>query len=317
MRVLMGFDGSEYSNAVFDDLKLAGLPRGAEIKIVTIADLLIGGPSAGEVAAPVIPSRRVAAALKKAENHAARVVREAEEIVSTGASRLRSEFPEWNVSSEVVAGTPEWALLDAAKDWDADLIVVGSEGRSALGRLFLGSVSKRAATDARTSVRVARRTERKRESAPPKIIIGIDGSAAAAEAVKQVGRRVWQEGTEVRLAVVHDQPSTAAIAARLPRSVGLIADVNMRARRAEAMLKWASGELKSIGLVVSISIQKGDPKRILLKQAAKWNADSIFVGTRDFKNPFERICLGSVSTPVVTKAHCSVEIVRPRDEQKH
>lgn len=82
------------------------------------------------------------------------------------------------------------------------------------------------------------------------------------------------------------------------------------------MLEWASYQLKSIGINVSISIHKGDPKRVLLKEARKWNADNIFVGTRDFKNAFERFRLGSVSTAIVTKAHCSVEIVRPRDKQQ-
>jgi nucleotide-binding universal stress UspA family protein len=316
MRILIGYDGSEYSNAIFDDLQLAGLPPDAEVKVVTIADLLMSSPPAKEVAAQVLTSRRFAAALKRVETHAERVVREAEEIASKGVARLREEFPGWHISNEVVTGTPEWELLDAAKAWDADLIVVGSEGRSAIGRLLLGSVSKRAATDAQTSVRVARRTKRKKENASPKIIVGIDGSTAAGEAIKEVGRRVWQDGTQVRLVVVHDQPSTAVIAARLPQAAGLIADVNLSVRdRAEEMLKWASSELKSIGMNVSISIQKGDPKRKLLKEAEKWNADSIFVGTRDFKNAFERFRLGSVSTAVVTKAPCSVEIVRPRDKQ--
>jgi nucleotide-binding universal stress UspA family protein len=245
------------------------------------------------------------------------VTKEAEEWVSQGVERLRAQFPEWNVTGEVRTGTPEWELLDAAKQWDANLMVVGSEGRSAIGRLFLGSVSKRAATDARCSVRVVRRGERKKESSPPKIIIGIDGSSAAEEAVKEVGRRIWQDGAQARLMVVHDQPSTAVIAARLPRAAGMIADVNPSARnRSESMLEWAGRQLKSIGINVSISIQKGDPKRLLVKEARKWNADAIFVGTRDFKNAFERFRLGSVSTAVVTSAPCTVEIVRPPDKLK-
>jgi nucleotide-binding universal stress UspA family protein len=54
-----------------------------------------------------------------------------------------------------------------------------------------------------------------------------------------------------------------------------------------------------------------------LEKAEEWNADCIFVGTRDFKSGFERFRLGSVSTAIVTNAHCSVEIVRPSlEEQK-
>lgn len=62
------------------------------------------------------------------------------------------------------------------------------------------------------------------------------------------------------------------------------------------MLEWARSELNAIGLKTSISGSKGDPKDILLAQAVKWNADCIFVGTRDFRSGFERLRLGSVST---------------------
>lgn len=56
-------------------MKLAGLPRDAEVKVVTVADLLMSSPLATEVAAQIIPSRRLAAVLKKAENHAERVIK--------------------------------------------------------------------------------------------------------------------------------------------------------------------------------------------------------------------------------------------------
>jgi nucleotide-binding universal stress UspA family protein len=51
------------------------------------------------------------------------------------------------------------------------------------------------------------------------------------------------------------------------------------------------------------------PKYILIKEAKRWGADSIFVGARGLSN-FERLLLGSVSTAVATRAHCSVEVVR-------
>lgn len=89
-----------------------------------------------------------------------------------------------------------------------------------------------------------------------------------------------------------------------------------RESRVSAMLEWATGELSHIGLKTSILREKGDPKSILLAEAEKWNADSIFVGTRDFKSAFERFRLGSVSTAIVTNARCSVEIVRPPETVK-
>lgn len=312
MRILIGYDGSEHAGAALDDLKRAGLPRDSEVLVVSVADLLMSSPPIQEVAAQVLTSRRVASALKQAQTHADRVVKEAEEFAAKAVDRLRLEFPEGKVKSRVITGTPAWELIDAANDWKADLVVVGSQGRSAIGRFFLGSVSKRVVTDSRYSVRVARPRVEKDEDAPPRIIIGVDGSPAAEQAIHAVGQRVWQDGTEVRLIAVDDGTSPTRIAARLPQAAEMINSYfQKRDSRVSAMLEWATNELNVIGLKTSILTEKGDAKNILLAQARKWNADSIFVGTRDFKNGFERFRLGSVSTAVVTNAQCSVEVVRP------
>jgi nucleotide-binding universal stress UspA family protein len=53
-------------------------------------------------------------------------------------------------------GEPAEAILDAAVHWGADLIVVGSHGRSRVGRFLLGSVSDRVVRHAHCSVQVVR-----------------------------------------------------------------------------------------------------------------------------------------------------------------
>jgi nucleotide-binding universal stress UspA family protein len=315
MRVLIGYDGSVHSGAAIEDLKLAGLPRDTEALVVSVGDLIMSSPPARQVAAQLFTSRRAATAARMAETHGGRIAKEAEALAAKASGRLRSEFPGWVVNNRVLTGTPAVELVEAADEWKADLIVVGSEGRSALDRFLLGSVSKTVVADARCSVRVARPTVRRKENSPPKIVIGIDGSQAAEEAVHEVGRRIWPSGTQVRLMAVQDYPSPGRIAARLPQAAEMIADINLSAaRRAESMLEWAAYQLRSIGIDASISIQRGAPDRIILREASKWNADCIFVGTRDFKNAFERFRLGSVSTAVTAKARCSVEIVRPREK---
>ena len=317
MRILIGYDGSEHAGAALDDLKRAGLPRDSEVLVVSVADLLMSNPPVSEVIGQALTSRRVSASLKQAQTHGERVIKEAEEFAAKAVARLRTAFPEWNVESRVQAGTAAWELIDAANDWKADLVIVGSEGRSAIGRFFLGSVSKRVVTDSRCSVRVARPYVEKNEDAP-RIIIGVDGSPAAEEAIYAVGQRVWQDATEVRLIAVDDGTPPVQIAARLPQAAGMINSYyQKRESRVSSMLEWATNELNAIGLKTSVLQEKGDPKKVLLEEALKWNADSIFVGTRDFKSGFERFRLGSVSTAVVTNARCSVEVVRPSAEEQN
>src|SRR6185369_4937594 len=97
---------------------------------------------------------------------------------SEGAStevNIQSYFPAWNISYEVKQGSPATEILRKADDWKPDLIIVGSHGRSALGRLVFGSVSQRIVTEAYCPVRVGRKLE-KRGIGPPRIVIGVDGS---------------------------------------------------------------------------------------------------------------------------------------------
>ena len=315
MKVLIGYDGSESGDAIFEDLKRAGLPRESEALIVSVVDLFANSPAISEFDLQSLASRRAEAVLMRAQAHREGVIKETEDLAAKAADRLRSQFPEWKVETSVKTGTPVSDLINAANDWNADLIAVGSQGRSAIGRFFLGSVSKRIATDARCSVRVARSAAPKNADEPTRIIVGVDGSPTAEEAIYAVGHRVWQSGTEVRLVAVDDSNPPTRIAARLPQAAAMINSYfQTRETRVSSMLDWAIKELNNIGLKTSVFTEKGDPKNILLEEAERWNADSIFVGTRDFNSTFERFRLGSVSTIVVTNAHCSVEIVRPTDK---
>jgi len=60
----------------------------------------------------------------------------------------------------VLAGDPRQTLLDVAQSERADLIVVGSHGRSGLAKMMLGSVSSHVVTHAPCSVLVVKQTGR-------------------------------------------------------------------------------------------------------------------------------------------------------------
>lgn len=297
MRILIGYDGSTHSDAALDDLNLAGLPRIAKSLVVSVADPLMTGRSIQEVVAQAMPTRSRFPIAGEPQLHGGLGMK-AEDFALQAADRLLSEFPGWEVATQTRTGMAAWELIDAANNWDADLVIVGSEGRPVVERILLGSVSTRVVNESRRSVRVARLIERKKPNAPLKIILGVDGSPAAQETVREIGRRAWPIGTQVRLVTAHEQT--------------LVKDSNQNtARPGESMMDWAQYHLKSRGLNVSMSIQTGDPKRVLIGEARKWRADCIFVGTRNFKSGFERYQLGSVSTAVVTNAPCSVEVVCP------
>lgn len=311
-KVFIAYDGSAYADAALDDLRRAGLPREAEALIVTVSDGLVSASSSiAEVAGTTLTSRRVTSAIAAAREQSARLLAEARGFAAQARERVRSYFPDWEVRTRVLEGSPSWELLLEAERWRPDLVVVGSQGRSALGRFFLGSVSKKLATESPSSVRVVRRRAEKGDDGPPRIMIGVDGSPGAERAVRSVGSRVWSEGTEVRVVAVDDGISPTRIAHVLPTAAatfrGRDEEASAKARRTA---EWAAEELSAVGLTVSAAIVKGEPQSTLIEEALKWGADSIFVGSHGLDRPDEETGLGSVSKGLVTKAHCSVEVVR-------
>jgi len=58
---------------------------------------------------------------------------------------------------EVREGSPKASLIEAIREWEADLVVVGSHGMTHLERMFLGSVSHALVTHAPCSVEIVRR----------------------------------------------------------------------------------------------------------------------------------------------------------------
>jgi nucleotide-binding universal stress UspA family protein len=185
MKVLFAYDGSSYADAALDDLRRAGLPRDVEALVVTVGDGLMTPPSRHETYTLALTSQKARSVLALAREQASQALEEARVFATKASSRVRSYFPGWEVRAEALVGTPSWELIQKADQSGADLIIVGSQGRSALGRLFLGSVSKKVATEARCSVRVVRGGVEKGDAAAPRIIVGVDGSPEAERAVRR------------------------------------------------------------------------------------------------------------------------------------
>ncbi len=303
-KILIAYDGSSYSDAALDDLPRAGLPRRVEALVVSVADVLMPPPESAE-------KERIDSTFPFHVPHGVKVARErdaqkqdeARSLALEAGRRLRSYFPEWEVRDEALTGTPALEIMRKADEWKADLIVVGSQGRSALGRLILGSVSQKVVNEAKCSVRVARGQDKESDS-PVCVVIGVDGSREAETAVRAVAARVWSAGSEARVIAVQE-----TIVAMIPAiEVGIEAGEAKLASLRHA-LESAADVLRAAGLVVSTVIKKGNPKQMLIEEAEQWKADCIFVGARGL-GALERILLGSVSTAVVTRARCSVEVVR-------
>ncbi len=311
MKILIGYDASDCAEAALDDLLRAGLPRHAETLVVSVAEVWLPPPplSSYELVEGE-QSTGQPASTPDARASAPPAVEEAKRFALQAAERVRSNFPDWTVSAEALAGSPAWEVVKKADEWRPDLVVVGSQGRSALGRLVLGSVSQKVVTEARCSVRVARgRVEV--EPAPVRIIVGIDGWPASTRVAGAIAARRWPEGSEARVVAVHDPLMPSVVGRLIPSLTKLIDGTNTQeVSWIEKVVEQATDELRAGGLNASPLVKEGDPKRMLVEAAQEWGADSIFVGATRHDSRARMFLLGSVSAAVAARAHCSVEVVR-------
>ena len=289
LKILIAYDGSSCSDAALADLRRAGLPKTVDALVVTISDVILPPPD-DEIPADDVPAVRIPEVERHAKERAERAINEGQAFADQGVEQVKKDFPDWNVWSEVRCDSPAWAIFKMADTFNPDLIVVGTHGHSLLGgRLILGSVSQRVLYDARCSVRVARCWKDQR-TGPARIVVGFNGSTASQVAVDAVASRDWPEGSEVRLVTVPPLLSDGA------------ADI-------------AAEKLRQAGMSTSAMTREGDPTRALIEEADEWDADSVFVGTRDIHG-FQHLLHGSVSSAVAAQAPCSVEVSRALSDRK-
>lgn len=91
MKILISQDGSESADEIFADLKAVGLSSDAEAIVDAVGGLLIFGQS-DEDYLSVIPSQRVAAAIKKREKYTVKLIEEIKAIAEQGKIKSSSTF---------------------------------------------------------------------------------------------------------------------------------------------------------------------------------------------------------------------------------
>jgi nucleotide-binding universal stress UspA family protein len=313
MRLLIAYDGSECADSALADLTHAGLPARGEALVMSVAEAWVSPPppSALEIVEMATTSKGPRGLQSKYMSGSQAVV-DANAMAEKAATRFQSLFTGWNVKHEAVWGSPTWELFSKAEAWKADLIVAGSHGRSALGRLFLGSISQWLLNEAGCSVRVAR-GKLDEPDFPVRILVALDGSRSSEKALEQVAARNWPAKSEVRVVTVDQPLEFTVVGGMIPPLRHSIQSVNKAERKkCQRLVEAAARKLKTAGLRAMADVFDGDPKKVLVEVAEEWRADSIFLGATGLSNRLEKFLLGSTAGAVASRAHCSVEVVRTR-----
>jgi nucleotide-binding universal stress UspA family protein len=312
MRVLIGYDGTPGAVIALEHVcrGRAGLPQTGEASVLAAADLVTLVPDVtpiGEVSDGDSP-REAAHALALAEEQ---VTARARAVAEEGARRVRQALPGWTVQSDTVLGPAAEAMIDKATQWRADLIVLGWRGQSRVSRWLLGSVAQQVVNEAPCSVRLVRGRCGPAGS-PVSMVIGYDGSPGAEAAVYAMAARTWPMGSAAWLVAVTSEGSGATwVSPSADFSAAFWKEleahhlrwINRHARHGARILQEA-------GLISRVLLKAGDPKRVLVEESERWDADCLVVGASGSRG-LTRLLMGSVATAVTIRAASSVEVVRP------
>ncbi|HQU84812.1 MAG TPA: universal stress protein [Pyrinomonadaceae bacterium] len=309
MKLLIAYDGSTCSDLALDDLQKAGLPEKGEALIMSVAEVWLPPKQGLAETNGYKQSPYIEEIIQKHYEKGKKAVAEAETFAKHAQSKLKNILPKWKVKTEANYGSPGWEILDKATVFQPDLIVVGSHGHSIVNRLLLGSISQKILSEANCSVRVSR--GKTTNNSPQKIIIGFDGSDGAKAAVEAVANRKWKDDAQIRLVAVTDLVVPSAIGRFIP-PVAEWVEVEIKTEREwiEKMAESAIQTLKNKGFLTELRILAGNPKQVLVEDANRWKADTIFVGANAYGSKLERFLVGSVASAVASRANCSVEITR-------
>lgn len=209
-----------------------------------------------------------------------------------GARKLRSRL---------ASGRPWVEIIKAAKAEAADLIVVGSNGRSGLPRIALGSVAEMVARRASCPVLVVRGGGEPRPFGH--ILVPVDFSPRSRDAAELAIRLAHPGGAGVTLLHVVEAPVTWG-ELQPPEAYR-----DLDARGAARLEAWVKGLATAARVPVQSRVRIGSVGAQLLHAIdADRSIDLIVIGSHG-RTGLKRAALGSIAEKTARHAYCPVLIV--------
>jgi nucleotide-binding universal stress UspA family protein len=218
----------------------------------------------------------------------------------------------WNVRTEVVEGRPRLAINAFAKDWQADLVMIGARESGGSSRVCLGSTARSVVRHAPCSVEIVRPRLEKLDKTGLRILVATDGSEFSTAALQSVADRPWPHGTEVKLISVPEFVLLKEFTHLKPEEIERFADLGAASvEDAKRCLAAGLEVFSRSGLLVSTEVPRFEerPYQVILHEASQWDADLIVLGSHG-RGAFDRMIMGSVAEAVAFHTTCSVEVIR-------
>jgi nucleotide-binding universal stress UspA family protein len=145
VKVLLAIDGSPHSEAAIAEVARRPWPADTEVLVLTVI----------HAKAPIVPDPSFVLAAAHFQQ-IQQLHEEAPALVNGACQQLRQSAPSLTVLTAIEEGLPKDIIVEVARKWRADVIVLGSHGYGRIRGILLGSVALGVLGDAPCSVLVAR-----------------------------------------------------------------------------------------------------------------------------------------------------------------
>lgn len=290
--ILVPTDGSEHAERAAEHALSVARAFDATLHFVTALDIKSEGGlfSAGGVDEEFV---------ERHEKQARETISDLEALADPGD----------DVRTAVVRGKPSEAILGYADESDADLLFMGTHGRTGLNRYVTGSVTERVVRQSDVPVFTVRATDRSVADGYDRIMIPTDGSDCSEAAIDHGVAIAEKYDAEVHAVNVMDIRAMSGTSEVTLQNAQLD---NLQAQ-SEDVTEAVADRVREAGLDVTTAIEKGTPAVRLLDYADENDIDLITMGTHG-RRGLDRYFLGSTTAKVVRTAEMPVLTVRPSDD---
>jgi nucleotide-binding universal stress UspA family protein len=212
-------------------------------------------------------------------------------------------------------GNAAWEIVEQATNMKADLLVIGTHGRSGFERLLLGSVAEKVLRKASCPVMTVPRTLPDAVPAGPvlykRILCPVDFSDSSMDALKHaVSMAQEADGQLIVLHVVEHEFENGAEMAGIAWDAGMtVGDfLKEREKALRRRLHEATAGASEFCTVESLTT-RGKPWREVLRVADETQSDLIVMGVQG-RGPADLLFFGSTTQHVVREAPCPVLTLR-------
>jgi nucleotide-binding universal stress UspA family protein len=222
--------------------------------------------------------------------------------LSPEAAAFKASFELFILRGEVVD-----SILDQAKEWSAELLIVGSRGLRGIERMLLGSVAEAVVRRATMPVLVVR--------APltPGLVMSACDLGESTESVIRWSAQFarWLDGTMLAFHSLQGGMGDAAVVATAIFGGAVPAQPDVETTEGLRTLARASIEvaLAAAGATAEVEVFIGDAAESVAQRAQELGAVLLVTGSHGRKG-LARLVLGSVAETLVRTAPCSVLVAR-------